>query len=124
MEKKQKIDWSGILITALLILLFCFGGFMFAISVGSDDVAELFVFIAAIIGAFFLFAMFLPKLVIPLFYVLLISGLLYAFGGMPLFLNGVGFVIGVPILVLVVWGIYKIGDRFGWWELSDWNKYK
>ena len=118
MEKKQKIDWSGFLIMALLILLFCFGGFMFAISVGSDGVAKLFVLIGAIIGAFVLLAKFLPNTVMPFFYVLSCTVVLYAFGGLRL----IYYIVGIPVIVLVYWGIYKIGDHFGWWKPASWNK--
>jgi len=41
--------------------------------------------------------------------------MLYGLGGMSLVLNGIGFIIGVPILVLFFGIIYKKGNRFHWW---------
>ncbi len=119
MANKQKRDWSEYLVIAILVLAFCFGGFMFAISVGLDGVAKILLLIAVVMGVFALLAKFLPNLVMPLFYVLLIFGLLYALGGISLILNGVGLVIGIPIFGLVLWIIYRIGDRYGWWKKAN-----
>jgi len=57
----------------------------------------------------------LANTVVILFWLIVVFLTLYGLGGMSLVLNGVGFVIGVPILGLFFWGIYKLGDRFHWW---------
>ena len=57
----------------------------------------------------------LGNIIVILFWFIVIFLTLYGLGGMPLVLNGVGLVIGVPILGLFLWIIYKIGNRFHWW---------
>ena len=55
------------------------------------------------------------NLIIILFWSLVVLVMLYGLGGMSLVLNGIGFIIGVPILVLFFGIIYKTGNRFHWW---------
>ncbi|HRY76634.1 MAG TPA: hypothetical protein P5524_00500 [Candidatus Paceibacterota bacterium] len=118
MEKKTKASLSEYLVVAVLILLFCFGGFIFAIAVGFDGIAKILLLIATVIGVFALLAKFLPNVVIPFLYILLTTAALYAFGGS----NLIYYVIGTPIIILAYWGLCKIGDHFGWWKSASWNK--
>ncbi|HEY4505795.1 MAG TPA: hypothetical protein VJG67_03850 [Candidatus Paceibacterota bacterium] len=42
--------------------------------------------------------------------------LLYGLGGTSLILNAIGLVVGVSILGLILWAIFAIGERYGWWK--------
>lgn len=91
---------------------------MFTIAVGLDGIAKILLLIAAVIGVFALMAKFLPNAVMPFFYVLSCTAVLYAFGGLRL----IYYIVGIPLIILSYWGVYKIGDRLGWWKPASWNK--
>ena len=57
---------------------------------------------------------YIGNIVVALFWLVVIFGTLYGLGGMSLVINGIGLVIGVPIFGLVLWGIYKVGNRRNW----------
>ena len=118
MEKKQKRSLSEYLVVIILVLLFCFGGFMFTIAVGLDSVAKMLLLIAAVMSILSLLIKFLPNAVMPLFYVASCTATLYAFGGLRL----INYIIGIPLIILSYWGFYKLGDHFGWWKPASWNK--
>jgi len=55
---------------------------------------------------------YIGNIVVALFWLVVIFGTLYGLGGMPLVLNGIGLIIGVPIFGLVLWGIYKAWKKY------------
>lgn len=58
---------------------------------------------------------YIGNIIITFFWLVVVFGTLYGLGGMPLVLNGIGLVIGVPILGLILWGIFRFGEKRNWW---------
>ncbi len=97
---------------AVLVLLFSFGAFIFAISTELDSALTFIAVILAAVSVLFLLTKFIPKLAVLI--IDLLGGLffLYATGAQEL----IKYVLGALVLGLILWAIFTLGNRFGWWK--------
>jgi hypothetical protein len=118
MEKQQKKSLYEHLVIPVIILLVCFGALMLTLSLGINGVVTMFISIGVVLGIFMLLMRYNAKTAFYFFYLLLALIIIYALGGW----NFVYYIFAALLILLAGWGIYKIGDRFGWWKPASWNK--
>lgn len=112
MSQNPRRDIAEYIVPCVLILLYSFGVFMFIIAVGLEGAAKIGGLIIGGIGLLGIIAKFFPMLAYYAFVAVLGFVVLYGLGGWELIRYAFAFV----VLVLFFWGIYAIGDRYGWWK--------
>jgi len=97
---------------AIFIAIPILGIFLFINAVGIEGTMKLVLIIAGVIGLFALLTLIAPILAYYFFILLMGFVFFYSIDGW----NTIAYIVGIPIVIIGYWLVYKIGERFHWWD--------